>query len=135
MPVVTTASAISRISLSLTLQPNLFQLFQPMGGVAATAAAAWACDGCGVMAWVSARMKIDRNADNTRYDSRGVACGSTMIIQPPLLEVQIIKEFVQRELMHPESGAAAHGHQRPVARLRYAKTNLWYSRKTAILYN
>src|ERR1700738_403317 len=36
MPVLTTASAISRISLSLTLHPNLFQLFQPIGGVAAT---------------------------------------------------------------------------------------------------
>src|SRR5712664_1365415 len=32
------ASAISRISLSLTSQPNLFQLFQPIGGVAAMVA-------------------------------------------------------------------------------------------------
>ena len=29
------ASAISLMSFSLTLQPNLFQLFQPIGGVAA----------------------------------------------------------------------------------------------------
>src|SRR5919197_6455281 len=36
MPVLTTASAISRISFSLTLQPNLFQLFQPIGGVLAS---------------------------------------------------------------------------------------------------
>src|SRR5256884_875146 len=35
MPLLTTASAISRMSLSLTLQPNLFQLFQPIGGVGA----------------------------------------------------------------------------------------------------
>src|SRR5208282_2765748 len=35
MPLVTTASAISLISFSLTSQPNLFQLFQPMGGVRA----------------------------------------------------------------------------------------------------
>src|SRR5712671_6646360 len=36
MPELTTVSAISRINLSLTSQPNLFQLFHPMGGVAAT---------------------------------------------------------------------------------------------------
>src|SRR5882762_10368445 len=35
MPLLTTASAISRMSLSLTLQPNLFQLFHPIGGVGA----------------------------------------------------------------------------------------------------
>src|ERR1043165_6063094 len=35
MPLVTIASAISLISFSLTLQPNLFQLFQPIGGVLA----------------------------------------------------------------------------------------------------
>src|SRR6202158_2817993 len=35
MPVLTTASAISRINLSLTSHPNLFQLFQPIGGVTA----------------------------------------------------------------------------------------------------
>src|ERR1041385_2346712 len=33
MPLVTIASAISLMSFSLTLQPNLFQLFQPIGGV------------------------------------------------------------------------------------------------------
>src|SRR6185369_11313532 len=33
MPLVTIASAISLISFSLTLQANLFQLFQPIGGV------------------------------------------------------------------------------------------------------
>src|SRR6266404_1754936 len=38
MPVLTMASAISRISLSLTSHPNLFQLFQPIGGVAAMVA-------------------------------------------------------------------------------------------------
>jgi hypothetical protein len=32
------ASAISRTSCSLTSQPNLFQLFQPMGGVFASEA-------------------------------------------------------------------------------------------------
>src|SRR6185369_16068683 len=36
MPLVTIASAISLISFSLTLQANLFQLFQPIGGVLAT---------------------------------------------------------------------------------------------------
>ena len=35
MPVLTIASAVSRISCSLTLQANLFQLFQPIGGVCA----------------------------------------------------------------------------------------------------
>ena len=36
IPVATIASAVSRISRSLTSQPNRFQLFQPMGGVAAS---------------------------------------------------------------------------------------------------
>src|ERR1035438_4586596 len=35
MPVLTMASAASRIRLSLTLHANLFQLFQPIGGVRA----------------------------------------------------------------------------------------------------
>src|SRR5208283_227506 len=35
MPLDTSASAAARMSFSLTLQPNLFQLFQPMGGVRA----------------------------------------------------------------------------------------------------
>src|ERR1035441_6286457 len=35
MPVLTMASAISRTILSLTWLRNLFQLFQPMGGVLA----------------------------------------------------------------------------------------------------
>src|SRR5450755_255726 len=35
MPDLTMASAICRIMSSFTLQPNLFQLFQPMGGVLA----------------------------------------------------------------------------------------------------
>ena len=35
IPDVTSASAISFINFSLTLQPNLFQLFQPIGGVLA----------------------------------------------------------------------------------------------------
>jgi hypothetical protein len=35
MPDRTIASAISLIKLSLTLQANLFQLFQPIGGVLA----------------------------------------------------------------------------------------------------
>src|SRR5689334_22383105 len=39
MPVDTMASAISRISDSLTSQPNLFHEFQPMGGVAARTSA------------------------------------------------------------------------------------------------
>src|SRR5271165_3887872 len=38
MLVLTIASAISRISFSLTLQPNLFQLFQPITGVGASKA-------------------------------------------------------------------------------------------------
>src|SRR5882762_4098588 len=36
MPVLIIASAVSRINGSLTLHANLFQLFQPMGGVAAS---------------------------------------------------------------------------------------------------
>src|SRR5450755_1112751 len=35
MPLLTMASAMDWISVSLTSQPNLFQLFQPMGGVSA----------------------------------------------------------------------------------------------------
>jgi hypothetical protein len=35
MPLETMASAISRTDLSSTLPANLFQLFQPMGGVLA----------------------------------------------------------------------------------------------------
>src|SRR5271157_4557301 len=35
MPLDTMASAVSRMSRSETLQANLFQLFQPMGGVLA----------------------------------------------------------------------------------------------------
>src|ERR1700740_3080348 len=47
MPLVVMASATDLIRSSLTLQPNLFQLFQPMGGVRAMAsrsdcANAWA---------------------------------------------------------------------------------------------
>ncbi len=37
MPEETTASAVSRISASLTSQPNLFHEFHPMGGVGARA--------------------------------------------------------------------------------------------------
>src|SRR5262252_11032343 len=36
IPLETIASAMDLIISSLTLQPNLFQLFQPMGGVSAT---------------------------------------------------------------------------------------------------
>lgn len=36
MPDETMASAISLMRVSLTLQPNLFQLFHPIGGVAAS---------------------------------------------------------------------------------------------------
>src|SRR5215212_3853891 len=36
MPLLTIASACCRISVSLMLQPNVFQEFQPMGGVRAT---------------------------------------------------------------------------------------------------
>src|SRR5579863_833263 len=36
MPLLTIASAIDLIRSSLTLQPNLFQLFQPIGGVSAS---------------------------------------------------------------------------------------------------
>ena len=43
MPLLTIASAICRISVSLMLQPNVFQLFQPIGGVRATPfSSAWA---------------------------------------------------------------------------------------------
>ena len=36
MPLLTIASAICRISVSLMLQPKVFQVFQPIGGVRAT---------------------------------------------------------------------------------------------------
>src|SRR3989338_1991866 len=37
MPLATIASAVSRTSCSLTSQPNLFQLFHPIGGARARA--------------------------------------------------------------------------------------------------
>src|SRR5688572_22456852 len=42
MPLATIASAVSRINCSLTLQPNLFQLFQPICGVFASPSNFWA---------------------------------------------------------------------------------------------
>jgi hypothetical protein len=36
MPLATMASAICRIRVSLMLHPNVFQVFQPIGGVRAT---------------------------------------------------------------------------------------------------
>src|SRR3982750_4614118 len=42
MPLDTIASAVSRMSCSLTLHWNLFQLFQPIGGVFASASNFWA---------------------------------------------------------------------------------------------
>ncbi len=36
MPLLTIASAICRIRVSLMLQPKVFQVFQPIGGVSAT---------------------------------------------------------------------------------------------------
>src|SRR5688572_13706956 len=52
MPLATIASAVSRISCSLTLQPNLFQLFQPICGVFASPSNFWAnaADPCSVSA-------------------------------------------------------------------------------------
>src|SRR3954462_3428199 len=41
MPEATIASAVSRINASLTLQPNLFQLFHPIGGVLASCSNFW----------------------------------------------------------------------------------------------
>src|SRR3954466_11264979 len=41
MPEATIASAVSRINASLTLQPNLFQLFHPIGGVWASCSNFW----------------------------------------------------------------------------------------------
>jgi hypothetical protein len=41
MPEETIASAVSRTSDSETLQPNLFQLFQPIGGVFASPSNFW----------------------------------------------------------------------------------------------
>src|ERR1700726_1012943 len=40
IPLLTMASAASRINCSLTLQPNLFQLFHPIGGVPANMSSA-----------------------------------------------------------------------------------------------
>src|SRR6202008_4920434 len=58
MPDFTSASAIPLIMSSLTLQPNLFQLFQPMGGVSARLAegASWMA-GCCCAHEVKARNK------------------------------------------------------------------------------
>src|SRR5712691_11990906 len=79
MPVLTTASAISRISLSLTSQPNLFQLFQPMGGVAATAGVACACAARGRVAPAKARIRTERNAEIARQEPGAGVFWSTMI--------------------------------------------------------
>src|SRR5713226_8515820 len=83
MPVLTTASAISRISLSLTLQPNLFQLFQPMGGVAATAGVACACAAGGRAVAARARIRNERNAEITRQEPGAGVFWLTMIGPPP----------------------------------------------------
>src|SRR5262245_39288889 len=45
MPLATIASAVSRMSWSLTLQPNLFQLFQPSCGAFASPSNFWAIAG------------------------------------------------------------------------------------------
>src|SRR6266550_913204 len=65
MPLLTTASAISRMSLSLTLHPNLFQLFHPIGGVGARDA-----DACADVAGASrvARVPTRRQARSARIE-------------------------------------------------------------------
>src|SRR5262249_831505 len=71
MPDFTIASAIPRIISSLTLQPNLFQLFHPMGGVSARLA-----DGAAFCAKRAAQASIKTAAHNRRVIVC-ISCSST----------------------------------------------------------
>src|SRR5437667_9695113 len=66
MPLLTMASAISRMTLSLTLQPNLFQLFHPMGGVGASKEVSERVDGAS-KATVFSRRNAPRKIRRGRY--------------------------------------------------------------------
>src|SRR5689334_18435604 len=83
MPEVTIASAISRMSLSLTLQPNLFQLFQPMGGVAPTEGC-WATAETGKQAKARKRKTMMRCAWTEAALNRSASDFEANILPPPV---------------------------------------------------
>ena len=69
MPDLTMASAISRIMSSLTLHPNLFQLFQPMGGVAAR-----------VVCWAARKEGLIATAKVNRHSALNLIRGSLKLL-------------------------------------------------------
>jgi hypothetical protein len=75
MPEVTIAAAVSRISSSSMSQPNLFQLFHPMGGVSASGGFSCAAKGAakGVAATgvpATSNAAAPRTAMNVRFSVR-----------------------------------------------------------------
>src|ERR1700730_7632688 len=93
IPVLTIASVISRISLSLTSHPNLFQLFQPIGGVAAILVDC-ASAVCGDVPMTTKPSIVSKRkaAAGSRQDFRAVVL---FTIITPVLDAEIIKPVPQ----------------------------------------
>src|ERR1035437_7601370 len=72
MPVATSWSAASRMSLSLTRSAKKFQLFQPMGGVCATTFCG-ACDVLGGACDAAVREVRTKTAEESKATMRMVA--------------------------------------------------------------
>src|SRR5512145_1730269 len=85
MPLATMASAICRISVSLMLQPNVFQVFQPIGGVLATPLfSAWAGAAERTMA-TDPSTNVRTNTTpiaSDRVVRRGMLTGTALIVPP-----------------------------------------------------
>src|SRR5690348_17230952 len=64
MPELTIASAVLRTTCSLTLQANLFQLFQPIGGVSASPFGALLTTSCVVSAIAGAASRFTASANH-----------------------------------------------------------------------
>src|SRR5256885_7820841 len=94
MPVETRASAVALSSDSLTLQPNLFQLFQPIGGVAARASAA----GAGLPARRRRRPTSSMRMCSSAWTSRATSVGPHFDHAPELLEALLAARV---QLLHP----------------------------------
>src|SRR3954469_24239141 len=93
MPVETRASAVALSRDSLTLQPNLFQLFQPMGGVAARPSAA--------RAGAPARRRRPTSSMRIRssaWTSMATSVGTHFDHAPELLEALLAARV---QLLHP----------------------------------
>src|SRR2546421_9689775 len=73
MPVLTSASAISLINFSLTLQPNLFQLFQPIGGVRASPLSSARASDALTHATTNERHRSQRKRRGVRFKTEGLA--------------------------------------------------------------